>query len=51
MAPRCKTCGTPLDEIPFNDCEEHARYEAAQPVLTDEELNLINDIYCFEDQF
>ncbi len=23
---RCKTCGTPLDEVPFGQCPEHRAY-------------------------
>lgn len=34
---KCKTCGTPLDEIPFYPCEEHILYDRRQPDLTSEE--------------
>ena len=37
---RCRTCGVPYGEIPFDPCAEHAAYEAAQPELdlTDDEI-------------
>jgi len=28
---RCKTCGTPLGEVPFGPCAEHTAYEASLP--------------------
>ncbi len=31
MESRCKTCGVPLDEIPFAECEEHAEHELRSP--------------------
>ena len=35
---KCTTCGTPLDEIPFQDCPEHAEWTAKQPPITQQEL-------------
>lgn len=34
----CSTCGVELDDIPFEPCAEHTRHHAAQPTLTEEEL-------------
>lgn len=50
---RCKTCGVPLDEIPFDDCEEHKAYEASQPLieLTFEELSDIAWDEAMQDMF
>lgn len=34
---RCKTCGTPLDEVPFDDCPEHKAYMESLPAIDPDE--------------
>jgi hypothetical protein len=34
MAAKCKTCGTPLDQIPFEPCPEHAIHEKLASALS-----------------
>lgn len=34
---KCKTCGTPLDEVPFYPCDEHKIHSIKQPSLSQEE--------------
>lgn len=43
MSPRCKTCGVPLDEIPFEECKEHRDYLNSLPEPTEEEIEVYLD--------
>ena len=36
---RCPECGTPLDEVPFGPCRTHRAYQAAEPLLSQNEID------------
>ena len=43
MDNKCNLCGTPLDEVPFEPCEEHRAYSDSRPPLTERELDEVLD--------
>ena len=43
MDNKCNLCGTSLDEVPFEPCEEHRAYSDSRPPLTERELDEVLD--------